>query len=95
MQALDLERRAAGTLVVDLCDLCQALWFDPMESPQLSPKATLELFRAIHDARPRDAPRIAAAHDVPALRYAAGARPRTCSTPPASPTTAACAATAA
>ena len=52
MQALDLERRAAGTQVVDLCDLCQALWFDPMESPQLSPKATLELFRAIHAARP-------------------------------------------
>ena len=51
MQALDLERRAAGTLVVDLCNLCQALWFDPMESPQLSPKATLELFRAINDAR--------------------------------------------
>ncbi len=52
MQALDVERRAAGTQVVDLCDLCQALWFDPMESPQLSPKATLELFRAIHAARP-------------------------------------------
>jgi len=52
MQALDLERRAAGTLVVDLCALCQALWFDPLESPQLSPKATLELFRAINDARP-------------------------------------------
>jgi hypothetical protein len=52
MQALDVERRAAGTQVVDLCALCQALWFDPMESPQLSPKATLELFRAIHAARP-------------------------------------------
>jgi hypothetical protein len=52
MQALDLERRAAGTQVVDLCELCQALWFDPLESPQLSPKATLELFRAIHAAPP-------------------------------------------
>ena len=52
MQALDVERRAAGTQVVDLCGLCQALWFDPMESPQLSPKATLELFRAIHTALP-------------------------------------------
>ena len=51
MQALDLERRATGTMVVDLCHPCQALWFDPMESPQLSPKATLELFRAINDAR--------------------------------------------
>jgi hypothetical protein len=54
MQPLDLERRAAGTLVVDLCEPCQALWFDPMESPQLSPKATLELFRAINDARPEE-----------------------------------------
>ena len=52
MKAIDVERRAAGTLVVDLCDGCQALWFDAMESPQLSPKATLELFRAINDARP-------------------------------------------
>ena len=51
MQALDLERRAAGTMVVDFCQGCQALWFDPMESPQLSPSATLELFRAINDAR--------------------------------------------
>lgn len=52
MQALDLERRAAGTQIVDLCEPCQALWFDPMESPQLSPKATLELFRAIHASQP-------------------------------------------
>jgi hypothetical protein len=51
MQALDLERRATGTLVVDFCLRCQALWFDPMESPQLSPRATLELFRAINEAR--------------------------------------------
>jgi hypothetical protein len=52
MQALDLERRAAGMLVVDFCALCQVLWFDPLESPQLSPKATLALFRAINNARP-------------------------------------------
>ena len=51
MPSLELERRAAGTLVVDFCQLCQVLWFDPMESPQLSPKATLELFRTINEAR--------------------------------------------
>jgi hypothetical protein len=28
------------------------MWFDPLESPQLSPQATLELFRAINGARP-------------------------------------------
>jgi hypothetical protein len=54
MRALDMERRAAGTLVVDLCESCQALWFDPMESPQLSPSATLELFRAINAVRPEE-----------------------------------------
>ncbi len=52
MKAVELERRPSGTLVVDLCDRCQVLWFDPMESPQLSPAATLELFREINDARP-------------------------------------------
>jgi hypothetical protein len=52
MQALDLERRASGTVIVDMCVTCETLWFDPMESPLLSPKATLELFRAIRDARP-------------------------------------------
>ena len=52
MKAVELERRPAGTLVIDRCDDCQVLWFDPMESPQLSPKATLELFRDINAARP-------------------------------------------
>jgi hypothetical protein len=52
MKAVDLERRPVGTLVVDLCVDCQLLWFDPMESPQLSPSATLELFREINEARP-------------------------------------------
>ncbi|MEO8344531.1 MAG: hypothetical protein ABI607_02450 [Betaproteobacteria bacterium] len=51
MRALDLERRAVGTVVVDFCASCQVLWFDPMESPLLSPSATLELFRAINDAQ--------------------------------------------
>jgi uncharacterized protein YbaR (Trm112 family) len=52
MRAVELERHAAGTVVVDLCEGCQALWFDPMESPLLSPAATLELFRTINEARP-------------------------------------------
>ena len=52
MQALEFERHIAGKVIVDLCNNCQALWFDPMESPQLSPAATLELFRTINGARP-------------------------------------------
>jgi hypothetical protein len=51
MKSVDLERRGAGTLVVDMCDECQVFWFDPMESPQLSPAA--ELFRAVNDSRPQ------------------------------------------
>lgn len=52
MEALALAQRAVGTVMVDLCLTCEALWFDPMESPMLSPTATLELFRAISDTRP-------------------------------------------
>lgn len=42
------------SVTVDLCDPCQAIWFDPRESLQLSPGATLMLFRLIgeHVARP-------------------------------------------
>lgn len=47
MQALDLERKAYGRIVVDLCPQCRALWFDAFESLQLTPAATLALFRAI------------------------------------------------
>jgi hypothetical protein len=53
MKAVDLQRRGPGTLIVDVCDECQVFWFDPMESPQLSPAATLELFRAVNDSRPQ------------------------------------------
>ncbi len=52
MEALDLERRAVGTVVVDLCANCATLWFDPMESPLLSPRATLELFKVISESQP-------------------------------------------
>lgn len=42
-------------VTVDLCDPCQAIWFDPRESLQLTPGATLMLFRVIgeHVAKPR------------------------------------------
>lgn len=41
-------------LSIDLCQPCQAFWFDGHESLQLSPGATLSLFRLIgeHVARP-------------------------------------------
>lgn len=42
-------------VTIDLCDPCQAIWFDPRESLQLTPGATLMLFRVIgdHVATPR------------------------------------------
>lgn len=41
-------------VTIDLCDPCQSIWFDPRESLQLTPGATLMLFRLIgeHVARP-------------------------------------------
>lgn len=43
------------SVTVDLCGPCQAIWFDPRESLQLTPGATLMLFRLIgeHVARPQ------------------------------------------
>ena len=42
-------------VTIDLCDPCQAIWFDPRESLQLTPGATLMLFRVIgeHVAKPQ------------------------------------------
>lgn len=41
-------------VTIDLCDPCQSIWFDPRESLQLTPGATLSLFRIIgeHIAKP-------------------------------------------
>jgi uncharacterized protein YbaR (Trm112 family) len=52
MTALEVNRVPIGalTLTVDVCANCHALWFDAMESVQLSPEGTLILFRTIHAA---------------------------------------------
>jgi uncharacterized protein YbaR (Trm112 family) len=52
MTALEVNRVPIGalTLTVDVCARCHALWFDAMESVQLSPEGTLILFRTIHAA---------------------------------------------
>ena len=52
MPALDLDRRPDGKVTIDLCSDCQALWFDAFESAQLTPAATLELFRVVHTTKP-------------------------------------------
>lgn len=52
MRAITLARELPGSVDLDLCATCQALWFDAGESQQLTPGATIELFRAINDAKP-------------------------------------------
>ena len=47
-------RKSAGTVDLDLCFDCKAIWFDAFESPALSAAAVLDLFREIEaqQARP-------------------------------------------
>ena len=40
--------RPHGESTVDLCDGCHALWLDANESVQLTPAATIALFREVH-----------------------------------------------
>jgi hypothetical protein len=54
MEGQTVEGSLGRELAIDLCKPCQALWFDGHESLQLSPGATLSLFRLIgeHVAKP-------------------------------------------
>ena len=45
-----LQTRLRSPLDIDVCLSCQALWFDGYESLQLSPAATLSIFKIIGDA---------------------------------------------
>jgi hypothetical protein len=49
-----VEGQVGRSVTIDLCDPCQSIWFDPRESLQLTPGATLSLFRIIgeHVAKP-------------------------------------------
>ena len=42
-------RKPVGTLDLDLCFGCRAIWFDAHESTQLTPGAVIALFRMIHE----------------------------------------------
>ncbi len=48
MEELTLEALYGVQVVIDLCHTCHCLWFDQRESLQLSPHATMQLFRVIH-----------------------------------------------
>lgn len=51
MAQLGLAARLAGTVEIDLCFSCQGIWFDGMESTQISPGGIVELFKLIHEHR--------------------------------------------
>lgn len=57
MDAHTLDAHLGRAVVVDVCDPCQALWFDAGENLQLTPGATLAMFRVIgeHVAKPQSA----------------------------------------
>lgn len=51
MQVQQFERHDHGTLPVELCFSCSALWLDHLASMQLAPSAIIELFREIYQRR--------------------------------------------
>lgn len=55
MTAHTVQGQLGRAVTIDLCASCQAIWFDPRESLQLTPGATLMLFRVIgeHVAKPQ------------------------------------------
>ena len=48
MQRRTLARRTAGSVDLDLCFPCHAIWFDTYESTALTPGSVMALFREIH-----------------------------------------------
>jgi ssDNA-binding Zn-finger/Zn-ribbon topoisomerase 1 len=48
MRAYNFARKLGGEVGLDLCFLCQGIWFDAYESLQLAPAGVVELFKLIH-----------------------------------------------
>lgn len=47
MTSQSLDRHLGRPVEIDVCGACQAFWFDQHESLQLTPRATIQLFRLI------------------------------------------------
>jgi hypothetical protein len=43
------ERQLHGEVELDICFSCQAIWFDDMESVQITPGGIIDLFKLIHE----------------------------------------------
>ncbi len=52
MKSQALAGQGGKTIEIDVCLSCQRFWFDGFESLQLSPGATLQLFRLVGDQAP-------------------------------------------
>jgi hypothetical protein len=65
MTTLSLEGRLGRPVTIDLCPPCQLIWFDRRESLQLSPAATLHLFRLIGEQAGTRRGRLGEALDCP------------------------------
>lgn len=67
-----LDGHLGRTIEVDLCEPCQSLWFDGKENLQLTPGATLAIFRAIGEhvrkPEPNDAELVKCPHCKARLR---------------------------
>jgi Zn finger protein HypA/HybF involved in hydrogenase expression len=51
MAGENFERRLVGEVALDICYPCRAIWFDHLESAQLSPGGVIRLFKLIHEHR--------------------------------------------
>ena len=51
MTALDFERHDIGRVSLDFCFQCQVIWFDIMESQQLTARGVLDVFTALNEHR--------------------------------------------
>ena len=56
MQPQTLDGHMERQIEIDLCDPCQSIWFDARENLQLTPGATLMMFRIIGEHVARQAP---------------------------------------
>ena len=72
MEQHTLDGHLGRTIEVDLCEPCQSLWFDGKENLQLTPGATLAIFRAIGEhvrkPEPSDAELVKCPHCKARLR---------------------------
>jgi DNA-directed RNA polymerase subunit RPC12/RpoP len=68
MTAMTCEGHSGTAVAVDLCEACQAFWFDGYESLQLSPGSTLRLFTRIGELSTGTKPTISPVLHCPRCR---------------------------